>query len=500
VNGRFQPIRIRSRSNASTGEAAFNDSPHQSVESSVIASIPRRRRLGRPSGALVLFLFALVASPAALGATARDSASLARFAGVYRLAPRELLEIQVSDAGNGALFFSEPRSGRAGPLVPMSSNEFVAGPNLRDRAPIERRARFELGSDGRVTAVQWEVVGEPSRRAARARAAIEATEIASGDAQLAATLTRPCSPGPFPAIVLIHGSGPATRSGFGTFPEMCAALGIACLAYDKRGAGGSSGRYHDFLTVDQLATDARAAVALLKRRADVDSARIGIAAWSQGGWVAARLAELSAPAFVLLISSPTQSVAENGLFEIANELRAGGFGEQPVAESSRLNRLFNRMVLRGGSQWDTIRTELLRARREPWFHLARLPDSLPPTPAPANLRWIERLRLYMEYDPIHAWRGMRAPLLAFYGGMDRNVPGGRSAEELRSALQYAGNRDVTIRLTPDADHWLWRLPASGKPEERRAKVEGLGALIADWLVAHARPKGAPECPVESGGR
>jgi hypothetical protein len=88
-------------------------------------------------------------------------------------------------------------------------------------------------------------------------------------------------------------------------------------------------------------------------------------------------------------------------------------------------------------------------------------------------------------------------VLAFYGGQDRNVPGRQSADELRAMLASAGNTDVTIHFAPDADHWLWRVPESGRSAERRAKVEGLGAGIADWLVAHAHPSSSDCSPQDS---
>ena len=423
-----------------------------------------------------------------------DSTTLARHAGVYRLGAHELLEIMPSDAGDGTLFFSEP-SGRAGRLVAISPTEFVAGPNLRDRLPVERRAEFITDARGDISAISWRIGYSPETTIApRVRVHREEIRFASDTTLISGTLTRPCGRGPWPAIVLVHGSGPATRDQFGTLPQVAAALGIACLAYDKRGCGRSTGRYHDFLPIDVLAGDAVAAIRQLAGRADIDSTRIGLWGASQGGWVVARTSERRAPAFVVLQSASTLGIAENQRFEIDHELRAAGFAENEVREARRLNELFHRMILRGGTAWDTLRTEIRAWRHAPWFAPAGLPDSLPETPSPGNLRWVERLRGYFEYDPLPALRRLQAPVLAFYGGRDRNVPAERSAAELRAALASAGARDVTVVFDPDADHWLWRLPASGQPEERSTKIDRLGARLAEWLVRRARPPATRPCP------
>ncbi len=55
----------------------------------------------------------------------------------------------------------------------------------------------------------------------------------------AATLSIPDGPGPFPAVVMTHGSGPQTREEFQVFAAFCELLGIAVIADDKRGIGQS---------------------------------------------------------------------------------------------------------------------------------------------------------------------------------------------------------------------------------------------------------------------
>lgn len=107
----------------------------------------------------------------------------------------------------------------------------------------------------------------------------------SGSVELHGTLLRPAEEGRHPAVVSLHGSGPATRAGARPYAEAFVELGVASLFFDKRGSGSSSG---SLLTssLDDLAGDALAAVRHLKTGEGIDPGRIGLWGVSQAGWVA----------------------------------------------------------------------------------------------------------------------------------------------------------------------------------------------------------------------
>jgi hypothetical protein len=106
-----------------------------------------------------------------------------------------------------------------------------------------------------------------------------------------ATLTLPPGSGPFPAVVMVHGSGATSREEFQVFAAWCASLGIAVLADDKRGVGQSTGRYPgeraSESTLDVLARDAQAEVRYLASLREIDRSRIGLLGDSQAGWIIA---------------------------------------------------------------------------------------------------------------------------------------------------------------------------------------------------------------------
>src|SRR4030095_4247772 len=94
--------------------------------------------------------------------------------------------------------------------------------------------------------------------------------------KLAATLTLPVGDGPFPAVVLITGSGPQDRNEsllshqpFLVLADYLTRRGIAVLRADDRGMGGTSkGGPND--TTENYAADALAGVEFLKTRKEIN--------------------------------------------------------------------------------------------------------------------------------------------------------------------------------------------------------------------------------------
>jgi pimeloyl-ACP methyl ester carboxylesterase len=141
---------------------------------------------------------------------------------------------------------------------------------------------------------------------------VEQVTFSSGDLTLEGDLHLPAAPGPHPAIVLIHGSGPISRHaqlngqlalqfGFAipVFDQLAQALGEAgwvVLTYDKRSCGTFNGCAENAyplpdgnLTTDAFAADARAGVAYVRTHGDVDPDRVTVTGHSQGSTFVPRL-------------------------------------------------------------------------------------------------------------------------------------------------------------------------------------------------------------------
>src|SRR5688572_20484372 len=139
----------------------------------------------------------------------------------------------------------------------------------------------------------------------------------SGDAKLAYQIDFPSGSGPFPAVVLGHGSGRLTREHLRHFAHQWTSRGFAVLRFDKRGVGQSTGTYsgmgvtNSSQLIDVLAGDVAAAVRLLRARPEIDRTRVGLAGWSQAGWILpAAAGALGDVPFMVLVAGPVCTVGE----------------------------------------------------------------------------------------------------------------------------------------------------------------------------------------------
>jgi len=201
---------------------------------------------------------------------------------------------------------------------------------------------------------------------------------------IAATLSMPTGRGPFPAVAMVHGSGPKTRDEFDIFSAYLELQGVAVLAADKRGVGESGGVYPgeqaSASTIKVLARDAQTEVGFLAHLPGIDPKRIGLFGDSQAGWIIP-LAARRDPAvrWALLNSGPTTTVGETDLWgQLAGESlsppsgtfqqmlaqveAAGPSGFDPVPDLRRLTIPLHWMF---GSDDRNIPTPLCLKRLQP---------------------------------------------------------------------------------------------------------------------------------------
>ena len=318
------------------------------------------------------------------------------------------------------------------------------------------------------------------------RFSVEEVSFNNDDVALAGTLLLPSTKGRHPAVVFIHGSGPQDRD-FGPLPALFARRGFAVLTYDKRGVGNSSG---DFKRVPfiKLAGDALAGVRYLRARKEINPDKIGVWGVSQGGWLGPFAASQSADiAFVISVSGPAVSPKEQMLFYRGNQLRSIGLSEESVVEATRLRRRIWDYLATGKGEQEA-RAELEQAKKKAWFaglESQGFPRALPVVAdmSESDLRWY---REEMDYDPVSTLEKVSVPVLEIFGEDDDVVPVEQSIEIMKQAFERSGNRDVTFKVFPGADHSIQIFSRRGDRQFAPGYVE----TMISWLERRIDSKAA----------
>jgi pimeloyl-ACP methyl ester carboxylesterase len=204
---------------------------------------------------------------------------------------------------------------------------------------------------------------------------------------LAGEISYPPGHGPFPAVALVHGSGPATREGNAPLVTLFHGLGFAVLAYDKRGTGASGGIYRGVGTrnsdsmIPLLAADAAAAARLLAVDTRVDATRIGLAGGSQAGWIMAAALRHAPIRFFVALSGPAVSVGEEMYFS-----RYFEESDRPLHEADSVMALFT-----GPAGYDPL-GDLRRSDAVGYYILGGLDRSVPTALSVARLRQLDSTR------------------------------------------------------------------------------------------------------------
>lgn len=308
--------------------------------------------------------------------------------------------------------------------------------------------------------------------------------------RLAGTLTLPPGKGPFPAAVLITGSGAQDRDetllGHKPFLIIADRLtrdGIAVLRYDDRGFGKSTGQFAKALTSD-FAVDAAAAVAFLRTRADIDAARVGLIGHSEGGVVAPMVAAKDRKlGFVVLLAGPGAPLSE---VLAAQRLAIGpgmGAGPKMIAASQAL--MDHALAAMQGAKDDAE----AEARATAVLTSEGAALGLTPALAAAQARQLSSgwMRGLLSYDPRPTLAQVRAPILAVNGSKDLQVPMKQNLDAIRAAT--AANKDVTIVELPGLNHLFQTAPtgAVGEYADIEETVAPLALdTVSNWVVARTR--------------
>lgn len=264
--------------------------------------------------------------------------------------------------------------------------------------------------------------------------------------KLAGTLTVPKGDGPFPAVVLVSGSGPQDRDEtlfehkpFLLIADHLAKRGIACLRYDDRGVAKSGGQFAEATSGD-FATDAYAAVKFLIADKRIDSKKVGICGHSEGGMIAPIVAAAHPDnvGFIILLAGPgvsgetimIEQAVDFSPAEDANtvkalmvELAALVKSDQSTAEvKNQMRSVFDKHIALEKNEKKIAEAKKnsqtsIDAYTAPWF------------------RW------FVKHDPAQTLSNVKCPVLALNGGKDVQVKPRQNLDAIELALTKAGHKN-----------------------------------------------------------
>jgi pimeloyl-ACP methyl ester carboxylesterase len=303
--------------------------------------------------------------------------------------------------------------------------------------------------------------------------------------QLTGTLSMPNGEGPFPAVVLISGTGHNTRDedvwGHKVFVVLADALnrsGIAVLRYDKRGVGGSTGNYDAATTLDFI-SDAEAAVTWLKAQPQIAAHHIGLLGHSEGGIIAPAVAAADkSVAFVVMIAGP--SIRGDKLFVLQSAMTAKAYGapDDYIARRKIFDQELYDAILSApsdGVALDRAKVVVAKGVTEKIVD----PNEAETLPQDDIRPWE---RYFLAYDPAPILARLTVPVLTLNGSLDVQVPATEDLAAAREALK--NNSNATVIELPGMNHLLQ--DAKTGPQQRKATTVENGSDGQRFILNYFR--------------
>lgn len=291
---------------------------------------------------------------------------------------------------------------------------------------------------------------------------------------LAGTLTLPTSVNPpFPAVVLVTGSGAQNRDHvasertpfnryrpFRQIADTLSRRGIAVLRVDDRSVGCSGGGALKDTPLHERADDTRASLDFLRTRKDIDPNRYSLLGLSEGANIAvliaatdpsikaiAVLAATATPGWDVYVSQQRQLI-QNDIFAEEERIRlAAGVDTETILTT----------------RTEQFRREVAQGKWGPWW------------------------QSFITFNARNYAGDVSCPVLIVHGDRDTNVPVEHAAL-LAEAMIEGGNKDVTVKILENHNHLLLEDPDGffRRYTELLYRTNQLSpyvlALIGDWYV------------------
>jgi uncharacterized protein len=311
-----------------------------------------------------------------------------------------------------------------------------------------------------------------------------------GGNTLAGTLTIPSGKGPFPAVILVSGSGPQNRDEeimghkpFWVIADYLTRNGIAVLRYDDRGVGKSTGDFEKATSFD-LSTDAEAVFEFLRKQKKISPQEVGIIGHSEGGMIAPMIASRnSAVSFIVLLAGP--GIPIDQLLEIQVKKVSQAEGEKVSEHDLELSRKFFQIV--------KTEQDLTVARKKMELEID---DFLSKHSVEENPEYKQLFasidtylnpwfRYFIQFNPKDYLSKTACRVLAINGEKDVQVTAPENLKAIEQILKENGNHSIEIHSIPNLNHLFQHTETGAVSEyatlEETFSVEVL-AIISAFIL------------------
>ncbi len=292
--------------------------------------------------------------------------------------------------------------------------------------------------------------------------------VGSWEWPLPGTLTLPIGEGPFPVVVLVHGSGPNDRDEsigpnkpFRDLAWGLASQGIAVLRYEKRTKEYATklDSIKDSITVkEETIDDALSAVSMLRKMEGMNAKKIFVLGHSLGGMLIPKIALLDPDIAGLIIMAGSTRPLEDMILE----------------QISYIFSLDGTISKDENTQLEQLKLQVAKVK-DPELSIST-PSSDLPFGVPAKY-WLD-LR---GYNPPEVAKNLKQPMLILQGGRDYQVTM-EDFQGWKRALSFRKN--IEFKIYPKLNHLFIEGEDKSTPDEYQKAGHVAKAVIddiANWI-------------------
>lgn len=295
----------------------------------------------------------------------------------------------------------------------------------------------------------------------------------SAGIKLEGTITKPRGDGPFPAVILISGSGPQDRNQeilghkpFWVMADYLTRQGIVVFRYDERGVAASGGNFATATSVD-FQHDAESALDHLRKFPFVDQIKIGVVGHSEGGMIGWEIgAGKSSPNFLVALAAPVVPISDLMVKQTEDIARASGLSKIFVDQQVSFNASFYELLktskdeAEAKSKLSGLIEESLANQELTEEFKTQQKEALLNAYASNVSPWLIN---FLRTKPETAITKINIPIFAAFGGKDLQVNAAQNGNLLNSLFEEKSEL-LHLKVYPELNH-LFQTAKTGAVSE-----------------------------------